>query len=209
MCNHHWTAVCWLCVALDKYLLWCLHRCLRFTYICSSPVSAAVIGTRLHMAVALSCLSMAFYVIFLKWWSHPIMQTLCELCTPSGQEVLGWVRQTLPPSGQFGESLLTKPWFVWSPWFVLLTSFLKPISPHTEKNITFRFTHSCWFLSEHSFPFNDEYRKRAWPEDCQSGQRFWPDERRARNSVQDSKLDYSCKYWLYHSPYDMVSHLST
>ncbi|XP_012680590.1 protein kish-B [Clupea harengus] len=27
---------------------------------------AAVIGTRLHMAVALSCLSMAFYVIFLK-----------------------------------------------------------------------------------------------------------------------------------------------
>ncbi|KAF0035126.1 hypothetical protein F2P81_012884 [Scophthalmus maximus] len=28
--------------------------------------SAAVIGTRLHIAVALSCLAMAFYVVFLK-----------------------------------------------------------------------------------------------------------------------------------------------
>lgn len=29
---------------------------------------AAVIGTRLHMPVALSCVFMAFYVMFLKWW---------------------------------------------------------------------------------------------------------------------------------------------
>lgn len=29
---------------------------------------AAVIGTRLHIPVALSCLFMAFYVMFLKWW---------------------------------------------------------------------------------------------------------------------------------------------
>lgn len=31
---------------------------------------AAVIGTRLHIPVALSCLIMAFYVMFLKWWTR-------------------------------------------------------------------------------------------------------------------------------------------
>lgn len=35
---------------------------------------AAVIGTRLHIPVALSCLVMAFYIVFLKWWSYNRLQ---------------------------------------------------------------------------------------------------------------------------------------
>lgn len=41
---------------------------------------AAVIGTRLHIAVAISCLFMAFYVIFLKWWNQTIVQLKMDAC---------------------------------------------------------------------------------------------------------------------------------
>ena len=38
-----------------------------FLFLLSSSFPAAVIGTRLHIAVAASCMSMAFYLVFLKW----------------------------------------------------------------------------------------------------------------------------------------------
>lgn len=38
-----------------------------FLFLLPSSFPAAVIGTRLHIAVAVSCMSMAFYLVFLKW----------------------------------------------------------------------------------------------------------------------------------------------
>ena len=42
------------------------HTVLQFDYVCAYLLSAAVIGIRLHWAVALSCILMALYVLILK-----------------------------------------------------------------------------------------------------------------------------------------------
>lgn len=45
---------------------------------------AAVIGSRLHLAVALSCFAMAFYVLFIKWNGAPVNSSLCYIPSKLG-----------------------------------------------------------------------------------------------------------------------------
>lgn len=109
-CTNPWVSIC-LSVSLFGFRL-----ILPF---CPPSFPAAVIGTRLHLAVALCCLSMAFCLLFMKWWGvggthrqygqhgciHPVLQD----------------RQRLPSTGQqvgFPPLMFLKP--PETPWILCI-----------------------------------------------------------------------------------------
>lgn len=125
---------------------------------------ASVIGTRLHLTVALSCVTMAFYVLFLKWparrldclvWSQICLtMTTMDLARPHKQiwdEATWTLPLSLEPMNNVArkEDGATHFWNVvfclstrhtpltfWSEMFILLGTVMKKTLTDTEINNT-------------------------------------------------------------------------